>query len=292
MIFFLHLRRRPPPPAEPEPVYSPAAISLPPAVSAPPPPSGARQPVVRDVTDDVGAPIIVTPSPSIEDDYEEGEDGEAGEYGEDDEDGEDIEDSDDIPQPAPRPSVATDSTAVSHPLPSPATIQPPAVDDDKQDVAEDDGDNDVMLVFKKTRDRYLEICQGIEQDHLKRIKEARESFVSSLATLESTMQERGALMGVLAVRKEKEEFQKLSETAAAISNTASDYPEITALKNEFNKKLEALRQERDEENILRSRQYDARLASFERQLTQSGRIEQALLVHQEREGLRKSGGSP
>ena len=57
-------------------------------------------------------------------------------------------------------------------------------------------------------------------------------------------------------------------------------------RKQYNRQLDALKQERDQTIEQRTVQYDKHLDVFQRRLTQAGKIDDALNVHAERERVR------
>ncbi len=181
------------------------------------------------------------------------------------------------PPPSPPPSPA--------PAPSPAPEETNAAPESETDAADE-----VVALFERTREKYKEVLGEIEQAYRERVIQVQTGFLGSLEKQENAMQEKGDLMGVLAVRKEREAFQGISEFPPVIRSAGSTYAEVAELKKKYNQQLETLKQDRDQNIVLRTGQYDKRLAEFERRLTQAGKIDEALSVHAERERVRSQGG--
>jgi hypothetical protein len=179
------------------------------------------------------------------------------------------------------------------PPPEPAPPAAPSAPDLSSDpteteaVSEEDAAaSELIERFERTREKYKEVLEEIEQSYRERVGQTQVSFVSSLEKLRSAMQEQGNLLGVVKVRDEIEAFQKISYFPPVIRSAGSDYAELAELKKQYNRQLAALKQERDQTIEQRTVQYDKHLAVFERRLTQAGKIDDALNVHAERERVR------
>ncbi len=193
------------------------------------------------------------------------------------------------PPPAPPPAPPPETAAYAAPPPAPPAPPAPADTAAAPENAASAAD-EIMGIFERTREKYKEVLGEIQRAYQARVIQVQTNFLGGLETLEHGMQSKGDLMGILAVRKEKEAFQQISESPPVIRATDSPYPEVAALKKNYNQQLEGLQQDRDQEIVLRTGQYDKRLAEFERRLTQDGKIDQALLVHEERERVRAQRG--
>lgn len=183
------------------------------------------------------------------------------------------------PPPAQSRPPQTPQT-VSSPVQQPAeTAVAPAVSqpNDEKIVEE------LMRHFDDMRDKYKSILDEIQQKYLDRVAQLRNNFATKLDQIEQGLQDKGDLMGVVTLRKEKEAFQRITETPPVIRQTGSSYPEVAGLKTTYNKELDLAQKQRDEERVMRTQQYTSRLAELEKQLTQKGRIDEALSVHAERE---------
>ncbi len=181
------------------------------------------------------------------------------------------------------------------PAPPPEPAAPPApaapLETNAPPESEPDAADEVVTLFDRTSAKYKDVLEGIERNYRGRVVQVQTNFLGSLEKMENAMQEKGDLMGVLAVRKEQESFQGISEFPPKIRSAGSTYAEVAELKKKYNQQLDALQQDRDQEIALRTRQYDNRLAEFERRLTQAGKIDDALRVHAERERVRSRGGN-
>ncbi len=185
------------------------------------------------------------------------------------------------PPPPPPPPKPAPPAVPPAPEPSPEPVETNAVPEDEDTTA-----SEIVARFDRTREKYKEVLEEIEQNYRERVGQTQVSFLSSLEKLESAMQEKGDLLGVVAVRKEKEDFQNISSFPPMIRNTGSAYAELTELKKQYNRQLDALKQERDQTIEQRTVQYDKHLDVFQRRLTQAGKIDDALNVHAERERVR------
>ncbi len=197
------------------------------------------------------------------------------------------------PPPPPPPEPAAAPPVEPPPPPPPAAPAPesPPAETNAAPENESGAADEVVALFERTCAKYKEVLEEIERNYRGRVVQVQTNFLGSLEKMENTMQEKGDLMGVLAVRKEQESFQGISEFPPKIRSAGSTYAEVADLKKKYNQQLDALQQDRDQEIALRTRQYDNRLAEFERRLTQAGKIDDALRVHAERERVRSQSGN-
>ncbi len=167
------------------------------------------------------------------------------------------------PPPAPPPEPAA-PPAPAPPPPEPAAPPAPAapLETNAPPESEPDAADEVVTLFDRTSAKYKDVLEGIERNYRGRVVQVQTNFLGSLEKMENAMQEKGDLMGVLAVRKEQESFQGISEFPPKIRSAGSTYAEVAELKKKYNQQLDALQQDRDQEIALRTRQYDKRLAEF------------------------------